>query len=33
MLLALVVAGDRETTTKRDTHLGILTIRKETKSA
>src|SRR5262245_26403654 len=33
LLLALVVAGDHEITTKRDTHLGILTIRKETKSS
>jgi hypothetical protein len=33
MLLALVVAGDQEITTKRDTHLRILTIRRETKSA
>jgi len=33
LLLALVVAGDQEITTKRDTHLNILTIRKETKSS
>jgi hypothetical protein len=33
MLLALVVAGDQEITTKRDNHLGILTIRKDTTSS